>query len=132
MKLVETIDRSKPGWREKLISNNYYDIRISSVDTGANFLKEGIEMMFCTKLGVSFPDPNNKVCNLIKNVFDTDVKNQEYGQIFEDIIEKQAAVIPLFHSGVLWLQSTDLLPLTPSIGTNHPRFDNLQLNYDSK
>ncbi len=123
----EVVDRSQPDWRVQLTSNQHYDLRISSVDTGATFIENAIQMMFCTQLGVSFPDPGDQVCRLLQAGGPSAMEDRslrlEIAQKFEEIVNSQSAVVPLFHSGVLWLQSADLESLNESLGTNHPRLD---------
>lgn len=104
-------------WQEKMVSNKYFDIRYSSVANGAyprNFI---IKMMFCSNLGVRYPDPSNRICALVKAYEDwSGPLPTEYIKNLNQIIYDDACVIPLEHFGPQWILSdnvnTDSFPST--------------------
>jgi hypothetical protein len=125
----DTEDRSRPDWIERRSTNLHADVRIQRVDIGGNIQNWVIRMMFCSKLGVSFPDPSGRICALTKRMEEEALDEREYETLFSSILAEDAAVIPLFHSGITWLFSKDI-PLdevTPTM--NVPRFDQLKLKH---
>lgn len=125
--VFEIVDSSKPIAFMKLISNEAFDIRVSSVDIGGNITNSIIDMMFCTKLGVSFPDPSGRICELVTKYKEIGLEaDQNYIQEFNLILSEEAFVLPLFHSGLTSLFSEDIDPETIPTGTTHPRFEDFR------
>jgi len=87
-------------WMKTLLSGKYYDIRFTPVHTGDYFIPEAIQMMFCSQMGVSYPDPNNKVCSFLKTIdFNKPKENTE--QLLRSI-ESEYYTWPLFRFGQTW------------------------------
>lgn len=125
--VFEIVDSSNPIAFKKLISNEIFDIRISSVDIGGNITNSIIDMMFCTKLGVSFPDPSRRICELVTKYKENGLEaDQNYIQEFHLILSEEAFVLPLFHSGLTSLFSEDIDSETIPTGTTHPRFEDFR------
>ena len=106
-----------------------YDIRVPRVNIGGNLLSEAVRMMFCSKMGVSFPDPSGRICRITED-FESDQSSttfQEYGDSFNQVLFEDAAVIPLFHTGWTWFLSPQIKSegVSPSMAV--PRFDLLEL-----
>lgn len=121
----ETLGRE---WMKKALSNQDYAVRIARVDIGGSPENWVIDMMFCSSLGVSFPDPNNRICEAVKYFEQGKYANTEaYWQAIHNAIETEAAVIPLFHTGFSWLisDSIDTRHISPSM--NIPRFDQMRI-----
>jgi ABC-type transport system substrate-binding protein len=122
---IESEDRSKPGWKERLDEMRGIDIRVVRVDIGGRAENWVVKMMFCSRLGVSFPDPSGDICRLTER-FDpsTDAKGKDaYSKELERIIARDAAVIPIYHTSFSWLYSNDIDTTTASSTMNLPRFD---------
>ncbi|MBK7843541.1 MAG: hypothetical protein IPJ71_07565 [Bdellovibrionales bacterium] len=125
--VFETVDSSDPITFNKLISNRAFDIRVSTVDIGGNITNSIIDMMFCTKLGVSFPDPSGRICELVTKYKEFSREaDEEYIQKFNQVLTEDAFVLPLFHSGLTSLFSEDIDPETIPSGTTHPRFEDFR------
>lgn len=121
-------DSSDPDSARKMISNTYYDIRIASVDIGGNLTNSLIDMMFCTKMGVSFPDPSGKVCELVHEYSQLGKEaDLAYENRFNSTLESEAYILPLFHSGLSLIYSRNFDPKTLPSGTSHPRFEDFRL-----
>lgn len=122
-------NRSENNWVEKYFLNTDYDIRIKRVNIGSQLIEAAARMMFCSKLGVAFPDPSNRIYELMNDFSKCTSSNAlvEYTQKFEDIILDESSVIPLFHSSLTWLFSEDINidQVTPTMSV--PRFDLIQL-----
>lgn len=118
---------SEDDWMKKLFSNNEVDIRISSVAAGSNIRNFIIKMMFCTKLGVSFPDPSGRICNLVsKQDSEPEKITFDYVKEFNQALYDDASVIPLEHFGTTWILS-DLIDrdsFPPTVDT--PLFESLR------
>lgn len=116
------------SWRSKLASNREFDLRITPVDIGGHIQNFVVNMMFCTNMGVTFPDPSHRICQLVKDNEKADLPiTQKYIDDFNGIIRDDACVIPLFHKGDKWLATKDIDPTSiPSIVV-HPRFESIRL-----
>ena len=112
------LDVRDPSWLSKFGSESFADVRIGSVDIGGEIEDWVIRMMFCSKLGVSFPDINQSVCNLTTEFEEGRLDPATYSQRFEEIVEREAVVVPLYHHGRLWLLTKDfeISRLTPTMG----------------
>ncbi|MFH1653153.1 MAG: ABC transporter substrate-binding protein [Pseudomonadota bacterium] len=124
-----TVDQSKPKWLDLLHSNKEYDLRVCKVDIGGNIENWVIKMMFCSKLGVSFPDPTDRMCKLVseqeqKGLYSVD---NQYIKDFNKIIEADSVVIPLYHTGLTWLFTKDINIQKYSPTMNFPMFELLAL-----
>lgn len=126
---IYDLDKSNPEWMRKLYSNKEYDIRIGGVDIGGRPENWVIKMMFCSVLGICFPDPSNRICNLTEKLPNrpNDVILNDYVSEFNTILKEDAAVIPVYHTGHTWLfsDSINLNRVTPTMIV--PRFDRLQI-----
>jgi hypothetical protein len=106
-----------------------YDVRVPRVNIGGNLLSEAIRIMFCSKMGVSFPDPSKRICE-ITDQFESDQSTltfQEYGDSFNQILIDDASVLPLFHTGWTWFLSPEIKPTGVSPSMAIPRFDLIEL-----
>lgn len=100
-----------------------WDIRIVNVDIGGGIENQLIKFMFCSNLGISFPDPNGRICALVSSYetkYGDDIPKKEltlYLDQFNDILDDDSAVIPFFKSGKTWLvsPSIDISFLSPAI-----------------
>ena len=98
-------DRSTPGWKERLDALEDMDIRVVRVSVGGSYEPWGVRMMFCSRMGVSFPDPTGRISKLTDNLTD---RLEDTARNFENVVAEDAAVIPLFHTSFSWLVSEDL------------------------
>ncbi len=121
------IDYNNPNWIQEYRSNSKHDIRIAGVANGDTIISWVVDMMFCTKLGVSFPDPNNHICKLTAKYRKEEIDLKKYKKEFEKTIAKEASVIPIAHFGLMWLFSNDIPKSDISPTMHTPRFDLLQL-----
>lgn len=119
---------NEDDWLKKMFSNKEVDIRISSVAAGANIRNFIIKMMFCTKLGVCFPDPSGRICDLVsKQDLDPENITPEYVNVFNQALYDDASVVPLEHFGTTWILSNriDGASFPPTVDT--PLFESLRL-----
>ena len=126
---VLDVEHMKPEWLDKLRSRKEYDIFVTSVEIGGDIESWIVEMMFCTKMGVSFEDPSGDICSLTKKYRQqpNSVTKEEYAYEFNKAMVQDATVIPLFHWGQTWYFSKDidLSQFSPTMG--YPRFDLLSV-----
>ncbi|WP_413289898.1 ABC transporter substrate-binding protein [Bdellovibrio sp. HCB337] len=116
------------NWRHRLLSNREFDIRMNGVDQGGYPKNRTIKMMFCSNLGVCYPDPSGRICKVV----DAQDRNggpipQAYISEFNQALYDDASVIPLTHFGTHWLASSDidLKTLPPNSGIFH--FEGIRL-----
>lgn len=97
-------DHTDPHWIEKQSNNKHYHIRIASVDIGGAPENWVIEMMFCSKLGVSFPDPSGRICKLVEQTANSilQLNLDQYSTKFNEILLDDASVLPVMHAGYTW------------------------------
>lgn len=117
-------DRGRSGWKERLDDLKEMDIRVVRVDVGGSYEPWVVRMMFCSRLGVSFPDPSGGVAELTKDLAD---RTPETAAAFERVVKEDAAVIPIFNSAFSWLVSEDIIMDQFSPTSNLLRFEKVQL-----
>ena len=105
-------------WFKAVSSNQLADIRFGIVDIGGEIESWGVRMMFCSQLGVSFPDLGGKICQLTDKVEEEDIDYTVYKTEFETLIKQDSVVVPLYLQGQLWLFSKDfdVSNLSPTMG----------------
>jgi len=115
-------------WRQRLLSNKEFDIRFSSVAAGANVRNFIVKMMFCTKLGVCYPDPSGRICNLVEK-FDSNPNFDfnDYIKEFNQTLYDDATVIPLRHFGSTWILSDLIDPQSFPATVETPLFESLRM-----
>ncbi len=120
-------DRTKHGWFQEVTSNKLYDIRLARVDVGGNLDIWGIKMMFCSSLGVGFPDYRGSMKSLVGQAEHDLISGDAYAKKFNQTILDDMTMIPLWHSGLSWLFSDNisLAHINPTMSL--PRFDLLSL-----
>ncbi len=75
----------------RIYTNDYFDLRFSSVVSGPKFIKSVAKMMFCSRMGVSFPDPNRSVCKLLEN---ESIQGEEFVEKINSIVDREGYIIP--------------------------------------
>ncbi|MBF0365303.1 MAG: hypothetical protein HQK50_07005 [Oligoflexia bacterium] len=108
---------------QKKINNKFFDIRVSTVFAGSTIDWFIVKMIFCTKLGVSYPDPSGRMCSLTKSYEEGKVALKDFQQRFNQIYREDSSVIPMFHGGATWLVSKDIDLKNIASTMSHPRFD---------
>ncbi len=122
-----TLDQKDPEWLRKYTSNTEYDLKFTSVNSGTQPENWVVKMMFCSKMGISFPDVDNKVCSLTQKYEDGLVNDLEYSKIFHQILDESKTVIPLFRTRDTWLYSKSLRFDNQSPTASITRFDLISL-----
>lgn len=126
---IVPLENSFPDWREKASSNRFYDVRVGCVEIGSHPENWVIRMMFCSTLGISFPDPSGRMRALTDKAPPewTPATLAAYTAKFNRILAEDAAVVPLCHVGRTWLFSNDIDVSRVSPTMAVPRFDTLPL-----
>lgn len=125
---IETPSTLGKDWIKIGLDNHKYAARTASVDIGGSPENWVIDMMFCSKLGISFPDYKNDICKIVKD-FDSGklLDKQEYWSKIHFAIEENSVVVPIIHSGFSWIISKNIDIKDVSTTMNIPRFDQLSL-----
>lgn len=118
--------------RYKIHSNMHYDIRVAYVIAGVSMYNWPVKMMWCSKMGVSFPDASGDICRLVEN---NDKKklltvDRYYENSFNETIDRDATVLPLFFTRPYFLFSNDLRSSLDPLITDGIYFDALSLAVD--
>ena len=109
-------------------SNSYFDGRIFAVDVGAYPSYLGLKMMFCSKMGVSFPDPSGRICEMTRNrIKESRVLDQNFVNEFNSILLEDATIVPLGHYAEKWFVSESLDPRTLPSTTVYPQFELIRM-----
>lgn len=117
-------DLKDKEWLSKTLSNNFFDIRVSSVDIGGYPDFSILKMMFCTKLGVTFPDPSNRICKLVLDGLKTgNVMTQSHINEFNQAVYDDAVIIPIQHHSEKWFVTNDIDPKSLPPTTLYPQFE---------
>ena len=83
--------------------------------------------MFCTSMGISYPDPNNKICNLVDRTDSSNVEiDSKYVSEFNQALADDAVVVPFRHYGVRWLYSKKMDPKMFPATVVAPLFEELR------
>lgn len=119
--------KNDSGWVKGILHNNNYALRTASVYAGAHYVVSVIKMMFCTKLGISFPDPSKRICSLVEN-YSNENKSADHNfeENFDKIITEDKVVYPLFHARDRWLISDDINLETMPTSIIHPLFEKIR------
>ena len=108
-------------------SNSVYDARIASVDSGAYPTYSVIKMMFCTKLGITFPGHEEEFCKLIEENLSIGKEiSQDFIDKFNLAIHHKAILIPFAHHSSNLLVSDSLDPQFLPATTVYPMFEKLR------
>jgi MarR-like DNA-binding transcriptional regulator SgrR of sgrS sRNA len=122
------VDASQPNWWNEFAAGSKLDIRVQAVDIGRSANNSLIKEVFCTDLGVRFPDPSGRICKLVDE-YDSREKeaDSDYEDRLQEILADDAAVIPLYHTGLIFLYSNRIEPSSTPVDLGSPRFDSLRL-----
>ena len=104
------------------ISRDKYDIRITSVYAGPTFDAWVSEMMFCSNLGISFPDPSGNVCRILKDEEATKDR-KKLVELVSAAVTSDQSLIPVFYK-------TNIFYVTKNISTQNIQPDTVLIGFD--
>lgn len=124
-----TVDLARPDQRDKFFGNELVDIRVNGVAVNPYFYPSVFRMMFCSRLGISFPDPSKRICALVDE-FENDpfAKEMDFREKVNQIVADDSAVIPLARTRLQWLYSDHFDKSSVMPIPNYPRFELLKIN----
>jgi hypothetical protein len=115
------------SWVKNILNSDEYELRTTSVYPGAHYVVSVINMMFCTKLGISYPDPSGRMCELVSEYTAKEKPaDKKFEQEFNKILVEDSAVFPLFHARDRWLISSDIDLDTMPTSIIHPLFEKIR------
>lgn len=118
---------SDKNWLKRVFSNSEFDIRVAGVSVAGVPDLATSRMMFCTKLGVTFPDPDHGICNLLNSYTKTNqLPDSSFVRKFHKILRDNAAVIPFRHYSRHTLISKDIDPTTVPPAGVYPSFEKIR------
>ena len=87
-----------------------FDISLTGVVAGNVLEPWTANMMFCTSLGATFPDPSSRICSFLNGLLNskTSYSIQAAGAKLSNIVDQDAAVLPILHARTTWYFSQDL------------------------
>lgn len=124
---VDTPETLGSNWPKIALDNKKYHMRIARVDIGGAPENWVIDMMFCSKLGISFPDPTGSICNVVKKYKALGVADiNTYSHEIFDAVLKTNTLLPIKHTGFSWFFSNNIDPKNLSKTMNIPRLDKIR------
>lgn len=104
-----------------------FDIRIRTAAVGSGIEVWGLNIVFCSHLGVQFPDPTGRVCALITEFDKGEISLEKLKNRFFKIIQEDTALLPIGHSGkeIFVSSKIDLDSISPTL--NVIKFDQLEI-----
>tara|TARA_R110002072_G_scaffold1989_5_gene16681 strand:- start:143341 stop:144750 length:1410 start_codon:yes stop_codon:yes gene_type:complete len=115
------VDKTDPNWLQNINSNKYEDFRIERVHVGTRPYPWLVDLMFCSKFGISFPDKENEMCSLVKQSETLEMEKFEEEYFLREA--RNDYLIPLFKEPVMKLLSRELSELNFPRGETVVRFD---------
>lgn len=120
-------DPADPMWVKNMLNNPDFDIRTAHVYAGTTYNLSTIKMMFCSDMGISFPDTNKNMCKLVeeyeKQGIDVD---ENFKKTFEINLEEDATLFPIYHANDQWLISKLILMESMPTSIIYPLFENIR------
>jgi len=107
------------------MTNRKYDLRIRGSSIGGGVEAWGLFVSFCSSMGINFPDPNDRVCNLLSDYENEKLNEVELSQLFFQIINDEAAILPISHYGVSLFFSSNIDTNTFSPALSIMKFDQI-------
>lgn len=125
---IDTPETLGPDWPKIALDNKKYDLRIARVDIGGAPENWVIDMMFCSRLGISFPDPKGTICKIVDHYKDKGVKDLEiYSKEVFSAVAETYTLLPIKHTGFSWFFSNNIDPRGFSKTMNIPRLDKVRI-----
>ncbi|SMF34919.1 ABC transporter substrate-binding protein [Pseudobacteriovorax antillogorgiicola] len=127
-KLVD--DYHLPDWSDRAKRGKYYDIRVTFVETGGTAQNWVAHMMWCSKMGVGFPDPSGKVCELIKargKKYNDEFVDARYLEKLKEYVDEDATVVPMVYSNHLFFFTKNIDLEKYNVLNDHIYFKDLVL-----
>ena len=82
------------------ITNKNYDLRLRGSSIGGGVEAWGMYVSFCSAMGINFPDPSNRICNLIADYESDKIDDSQLTINFFKYIKEDSAILPISHYGV--------------------------------
>lgn len=120
---VVELDTSDKMWQ--IVINRDYDIRIGAVEAGTHPNKWVAEMMFCSHQGITFIDPQNKICQGLKGLKDTE--GDKVGALLNRVTAESYVLLPLFNKSALLYVGKGIDDSGVYAGSPMPRLDRLKV-----
>lgn len=97
--IVEELDRGDSNAIMRYLSNRHYDLRLVASVIGGGINSWIVDMMFCSDIGVCFPDASGRICQLVRENEQSPLSENEFARRFNVVLKEDAVVIPLHHTG---------------------------------
>ncbi|MGE5085445.1 MAG: ABC transporter substrate-binding protein [Bacillota bacterium] len=118
-------DDSAKTWSERM--SDKYDIRFHGSSIGGGPEAWGLGVVFCSEIGLKFPDPSGRVCNAVEDYEKGKTSDQEFSDEFNQAVFDDVSVIPITHYGVMMYLSYDIKRDSMSPLISVLRFEQLEL-----
>lgn len=106
---VDTPETLGKNWIKLALTNKAYHIRVARVDIGGAPENWGMGMMFCTSLGIRFPDPTGNICKIYEKYKILGIDDQvEYEKEIFKSVQDSMAIAPIRHTGFSWYFSNNV------------------------
>lgn len=116
-------DTDDPNWYRQIIDDPEIDLRIGGVNAGNRYDRSVVKMMFCSRIGVRYPDPSGRMAELVER----DIEQELAAEEFSRILAEDAAVHPLYFGSTHFLVSKDIQLSTVPKSFTYPRFEDVRV-----
>lgn len=82
-------------------------------------------------MGINFPDPDNRVCNLIQAYENEKLSYNEFSKSFFEAVDEEAAILPVSHYGIKFFISKSINQELISPLLAIVKFDQIGINNES-
>lgn len=122
-------DPADPMWVKNMLNNPDFDIRTAHVYAGTTYNLSTIKMMFCSDMGISFPDINMSMCKLVEKYEKQEIEvDDDFKKFFEKNLEEDATLFPIYHANDQWLISKQISMESMPTSIIYPLFENIRFN----
>lgn len=77
-----------------------YDIRIRGSSIGGGVEPWGLFVIFCSSMGIKYPDPSDRVCQMVQKYENGEINLEQITQDFLSVVQEDKAIMPVSHYGV--------------------------------
>ena len=122
-------DPANPMWVKNMLNNPDFDIRTAHVYAGTTYNLSTIKMMFCTDMGISFPDVSKSMCKLVDKYEKSGAEiDESFKKSFEVNLAEDSIVFPVYHANDQWLISKVIRMESMPTSIIYPLFENIRFN----
>jgi hypothetical protein len=110
------------------MTNRKFDLRIRGSSVGGGVEPWGVFILFCSSVGINFPDPSGTICKLASDYESDLISEEDLTKKVLASVEDESALLPVSHYGVKLLLSDSIQTDTLSPALSIMKFDQISIN----